>query len=129
MIRPIIFSLFLTANITSAFSAVSLARFTATPLSNNNCVELNWIKSTEINNDYFTVERSIDGINFEAVTIVDGGGNSTKMLTYSAIDKNPQIGLSYYRLMQTDTDKDTHHDSIYSDIVAVEFHPVLELSI
>ena len=67
-------------------------------------VNLNWITETEINNNYFTVERSTDGILFEAVSIVKGAGNSNNRISYSSLDLKPKKGISYYRLKQTDYD-------------------------
>ena len=80
-------------------------------------VHLNWITASEINNDFFTIERSKDGINFEKVSIVNGAGNSSSIREYRAIDKNPYEGLSYYRLKQTDFDGKYE----YSNMVAVQY--------
>ncbi len=71
---------------------------------NNDKVDLNWATAAEINNAYFTIERSSDGFNFETVTDVEGAGNSTTIKHYSAVDENPFEGRSYYRLKQTDFD-------------------------
>lgn len=70
----------------------------------DNKVQLNWQTASEINNDFFTIERSIDGINWEAVNEVDGAGNSTSLLAYVSLDEKPNFGISYYRLKQTDFD-------------------------
>lgn len=65
---------------------------------------VNWIVDTEINNDYFTLERSSTGLDFEYITTIDGAGNSTIRKTYNFVDEEPYPGLSYYRLTQTDFD-------------------------
>ena len=85
-------------------------------------VKLSWTTASEINNDYFTVERSIDGILFEEIIRKNGSGNSTSTLFYFDNDLNPLNGYSYYRLKQTDYDG---HFS-YSDIksVFIKFKPV-----
>ena len=68
-------------------------------------VNVNWTTETEINNDFFTVERSKDGITFEVIDIVRSyNGNSNVTQSYKMIDKNPLKGTSYYRLKQTDYD-------------------------
>lgn len=68
-------------------------------------VNINWITASEINNDYFTIERSKDLKNFEAVGMVKSkNGNSNIIQQYNLIDKNPLRGTSYYRLKQTDYD-------------------------
>lgn len=82
---------------------VTLLYFDAT-LNKSGTVDIRWITESEINNDYFTVERSADGINFEALEIIRGAGNSTQELNYQTTDLYPMKGLSYYRLRQTDFD-------------------------
>jgi hypothetical protein len=68
----------------------------------NREVDLSWITLNEKDNDYFTIERSKNGIDFESVLQLDGAGTSAVPLFYSAVDKNPLYGRSYYRLRQTD---------------------------
>ncbi len=67
-------------------------------------VDVRWTTAAEINNDFFTVERSHNGINFEQLAVVFGAGNSSKTTNYHTVDHNPLIGISYYRLKQTDYD-------------------------
>jgi len=81
---------------------VGLIDFIATTENNN--VILKWATSSEINNNYFTIERSSDATNFTELTRVNGAGTSSVALQYSFIDENPINGISYYRLKQTDYD-------------------------
>lgn len=81
----------------------------------NESVILNWATASESNNDYFTIERTINGVDFEYVATVKGAGNSTSKLEYDAVDVNPLNGLSYYRLKQTDFDGKFK----YTELVAV----------
>ncbi|MEO1438733.1 MAG: T9SS type A sorting domain-containing protein, partial [Bacteroidota bacterium] len=78
---------------------------------------LEWQTSTEINNDFFTVERAFDGIQFEPIERINGAGNSQQLLQYKTIDPKPQIGVNYYRLKQTDFDG----TFTYSEIRTVKF--------
>lgn len=94
---------------------VELLSFSAKPI-NGNLVELNWETATETNNDYFTVERSQDGQNWEETGRTSGAGNSTSINAYQDFDQKPYSSLSYYRLKQTDFDGAYS----YSAIVAVE---------
>ena len=71
---------------------------------NDAVVELDWTTYTEINNAFFTIERSADGIHFDSISSVEGAGNSNMMVTYQEIDYHPLKGVSYYRLKQTDYD-------------------------
>jgi hypothetical protein len=68
----------------------------------NATIIVNWATATETNNDYFTIERSVDLISFEKVGVVSGADNSNTLHNYSFIDENPITGTSYYRLVQTD---------------------------
>jgi hypothetical protein len=81
---------------------VELLSFNAT--LNNRKVDLTWQTASEHNNDFFTVERSADGFNFEPVLYKDGAGNSNELLSYTIQDVQPLEGVSYYRLKQTDLD-------------------------
>lgn len=94
---------------------IKLISFTAA--AKEDFVELNWITASENNNDYFNVERSTDGINFNSIGRVSGAGNSSQTLEYEIVDDTPLNGVSYYRLMQTDYDGKTS----YSELEAVEF--------
>tara|TARA_B100000809_G_scaffold266457_1_gene329273 strand:- start:7491 stop:8744 length:1254 start_codon:yes stop_codon:yes gene_type:complete len=67
-------------------------------------VKLNWQTVSEINNAFFTIEHSLNGFDWENTTRVDGAGNSSSLLSYSIIDSKPYLGISYYRLKQTDFD-------------------------
>jgi hypothetical protein len=65
-------------------------------------VNLYWTTASESYNDYFTVEKSANGENWEFLEKIDGAGNSSQMLNYFTVDKDPYLGVNYYRLKQTD---------------------------
>jgi hypothetical protein len=81
---------------------IELARFWASDVSAT--VTLNWITSTEYNNNYFNVQRSENGIDFQDIRKIESKGNSWREQHYSFLDESPLPGLSYYRLKQTDLD-------------------------
>ncbi|MBS1744220.1 MAG: T9SS type A sorting domain-containing protein [Bacteroidetes bacterium] len=91
------------AGIVTGSVPVTLLSFTAR-LRNNNTVLLNWQTTAEVNNDYFDVERSIDGINFATIGRVEGHGTTLLPNNYALIDPNPVSGYNYYRLRQVDYD-------------------------
>ena len=70
----------------------------------NNSVVLQWQTASELNNDYFTIEKSKDNIIWNDLYQIAGAGNSNLILNYTSIDNNPYKGISYYRLKQTDFD-------------------------
>jgi hypothetical protein len=67
-------------------------------------VRLDWQTASEINNDYFTIERSSDAKKWEAIELIAGFGNSLSTIDYTTIDASPLKNQSYYRLKQTDFD-------------------------
>lgn len=98
---------------------ISLLSFEA--IAEGNDALINWSTSSEINNDYFTVERSWNGIDFEPIHIEPGAGNSNSTLHYSHLDRNVSINgkrIAYYRLKQTDFDGKFSN----SEIAAVLFN-------
>lgn len=84
---------------------------------NGHDVELEWITSSEYNNDYFTIQRTPDGKVFEDIAIVDGAGTTQEQQFYSFVDRSPYKGTSYYRLKQTDFDGKFE----YSDIISMRY--------
>jgi SdrD B-like domain/Secretion system C-terminal sorting domain len=84
---------------------VKLISFSAV-LNNYNKVDLKWSTAMEVNLDYFTVEKSIDGINFTAAGTVFANGNETDRTDYSLFDNvsSIQTGVIYYRLRSVDND-------------------------
>lgn len=79
--------------------------FTAfTGRQDGNSVLLGWTTLSESDNDYFEIERSVDGINYVTIGYVGGAGNSNKRIDYTFSDNAPEQGLLYYRLSQVDFD-------------------------
>lgn len=69
-----------------------------------NKVLLEWSTTSELNNNYFTIERSLEGHVFNDIGRVAGAGNSSELRLYNLIDESPENGYNYYRLKQTDFD-------------------------
>ena len=86
---------------------IKLLSLEAKLLAENN-VQLNWITSSEITNDYFEVEKSIDNVEWNVIGKVKGNGTTTSVSNYEFIDYvstplNKRSTL-YYRLKQVDFD-------------------------
>ena len=101
---------------------IELLSFNAKP--KGSVVDLNWATASEINNDFFTIEKTIDGVHFEIVGTVKGAGNNTSILNYVSNDDHPYSGVSYYRLKQTDY----NGKSSYSDLKTVSFEITTDFS-
>jgi hypothetical protein len=71
---------------------------------NGSDVQLNWKTQSEINSNYFVIERSTDGINFSSIGTKQAAGNSSIELTYSQVDPNMSVPAYYYRLKLVDID-------------------------
>ncbi|MGK0486894.1 MAG: hypothetical protein ACJAXB_000066 [Candidatus Endobugula sp.] len=83
--------------------------------SNENQVKLDWATADETNNSFFTIERSANGADFEAIANLQGAGNSESTNLYNWVDTKPIVGNNYYRLRQTDF----NGESSVSEIVRV----------
>ena len=74
--------------------------------------KLSWSTASEINNTGFTVERSLDGIQFDSIAFVPGAGTSNQFRNYSFEDRTTLSDDVYYRIKQVDADG----SYTYSDI-------------
>lgn len=70
----------------------------------NGKTDLKWTTATETNNNFFTIEFSMDAVNWIILKQINGAGNSTTLLNYSYTDLKSYNSVSYYRLKQTDFD-------------------------
>lgn len=78
--------------------------------------DLAWATSSEINTDYFDLQRSLEGINYQSIGQLTAAGNSSHELNYNFTDEKPSRDLNYYRLKMVDRD----HSFTYSNIVLIQ---------
>lgn len=102
---------------------IKLLDFVAKPIANS--VNIKWSTTAEIDNDYFTVEKSINGKEWMSIGTVKGVGNSEVLTNYNLIDANPVAGVQFYRLKQTDV----NGEFTYSSIVPVKFGSAATLGV
>ena len=81
---------------------IELISFNCDVVDNN--ILLSWLTATEINNDYFIIEHSIDGFNWYSLQTIQAAGNSNNTLEYSFMHYFPDSKINYYRLRQIDFD-------------------------
>ncbi|MBK7292010.1 MAG: T9SS type A sorting domain-containing protein [Chitinophagaceae bacterium] len=93
---------------------VTLVSFTAA--KQEKIVLLKWATATEIDNDYFIIERSSDGTNWETISQVPTQGNGSNLQYYQGKDMTPLSGVNFYRLKQVDIDG----KFVYSKTVMVD---------
>ncbi len=90
-------------------------------------VVIEWSTASETNNDYFTIQRSSDGQNWENLIQVAGAGNSTTVRNYEYTDYSSLNGTSYYRLKQTDFDG--RFETFEMQSVSMELENEIELEV
>lgn len=105
-----------TVNFGNIITPVTLAEFKGYARQDKT-TQLQWKTVTEINSDYFVVERSTDGANFTQVAIVNAQDNSNTIINYQMIDNFPNDGINYYRLKMVDNDGTFQ----YSNTITVNF--------
>ncbi len=103
---------------------VELISFNGIP-DKYNQVKLEWIIATEEENDYFEIERSEDGKNFEPIGTVTGNGNSSIEHYYSFVDQTLHKSANYYRLKQVDYDGSFAYSSIIYVKLDIDFEKAL----
>lgn len=93
---------------------IELISFTGRKSGENN--ELKWETASEENTDFFLIEKTIDGQNFEVIGTNEGAGNSNINIEYIWIDNHVQNVINYYRLKQVDYDG----KFVYSDLISID---------
>jgi len=100
---------------------VEMESFSVKLIGETSIVE--WETSNEENVDYYKIEKSLDGINFFEIDRVLDVKNTEAGGRYQVLDKNPKVGLNYYRILQADLDE----MSSYTNIVSVEYNRTFNL--
>jgi len=104
---------------------IDLLSFTAE--ADGTSVDIDWIVESQVNNDYYVVENSIDCYEWKEVDRLPGDGNCNTPKLYELKDLYPHIGLSYYRLRQVDYDGNSK--TFYPVSVNVENEKTIGLNI
>jgi len=102
---------------------IKLIEFKGKNIGNSNLVE--WKTASEINNDYFIIERSRNGFEWDEHSRQKGKINSNELNFYSVLDENPFNGITYYRLKQVDF----NGEFSYSEIIKIKSFNDLEVMV
>ena len=105
---------------------ISLITFDITKTEDEQAL-LKWSTASEVNNDYFEIENSVDGQQWQFVSKISGKGNTTTSQHYSFIDQKPLNGLSYYRIKQIDFDGQMSYTPVKS-ISFDKYHKSLRIT-
>ncbi|MFY0643494.1 MAG: T9SS type A sorting domain-containing protein [Bacteroidia bacterium] len=95
---------------------VELISFEVYRLEGNQAL-LEWVTASELNNNYFEIEHSLNGVDFTAIGVLNGAGTTFDIQHYSFVDATPSIGMNYYRVRQVDY----NGDYSYTPIRTIEF--------
>jgi hypothetical protein len=90
------------ASVTFSPLPIELVSFNVT--AKNDYAEISWQTASELNNAFFTLERSVDGMNWNELATINGAGTTSVPQSYIFNDMTPYNGVNYYRLKQTDFD-------------------------
>ena len=111
------FDLEVTNNIAGNPLPVELLTFTGTNKGSYNLLE--WSTASELNTDYFIIERRTSDDEWASIGTVVAASRSTQVQEYSLRDNEPPVGMAYYRLKSVDQDGDVQE----SKIVALKNYP------
>ena len=88
-------------------------------------VEITWVTGSEINNDYFEVLVSDDGVNWETLAVVNGAGNSFDVNSYSVVDDSEfAFDKKYFKLKQVDFDGKVNYSK--TKVISLEQQAFIE---
>ncbi len=101
---------------------VELSHFSAQVLPENN-VRIKWTTESELNNDYFIIERSVNSKTFNEIGRMPGFGNTNTTHAYAFTDHSPiPTGITYYRLCQVDKNGNTQYSKSAAIHLQSELH-------
>ncbi|MDX2361844.1 MAG: PKD domain-containing protein [Crocinitomicaceae bacterium] len=101
----------LTVFVDSTCSVLPITLVNFNVICDNEARTLYWSTLSETNNDFFTIERSTTGVEFESIGTVSGAGNSSSPINYSFLDIDRFNQTTYYRLKQIDYDGEYSYSS------------------
>ncbi len=85
-------------------------------ISSETGIDIIWTTASETNASYFEVQKSLDGIQFEAIGQVQAKGNSNVVSNYQIVDDNPAVGLNYYKIINHDIDgKSSESKTVFAE--------------
>ena len=94
-------------NLANISATILMIVLFSSSITAQNIVDLTWVTKSETNNDFFTIQRSLDGINWITIATLNAAGTSTTEHTYLYSDETAPEGIVYYSLKQTDYNGDS----------------------
>jgi hypothetical protein len=116
-----------TASLDCTVLPVELSEFNVEYVPSDNVVDVFWKTASERENDFWEVERSSDGVNWEVIRQVKGAGTTNYETQYYAVDQDPYIGMNYYRLAQWDINGNGKNSEVRAVNVLDDMYDMLSL--
>ncbi len=116
-----------TASLDCSVLPVELSEFNVEYAPEMGVVDLIWKTATEHNNDFWEVERSTDGENWEVINQVKGAGTTEYETQYYAVDPNPFAGVNYYRVTQWDFNGSGRSSEVRTVNILDDFYDMISL--
>ena len=107
---------FTLAATTATFPPLPLDIISFNGQCDNNFPQIEFVVASQINNEFFTIERSVNLIDWEEVGYIAGGGTTNEIITYNWSEEALLNGTKYYRLSLTDINDEVK----YSNPIAIE---------
>lgn len=81
-------------------------------VKNGKSTILNWVTGMELDNDFFVIEKSMNGTDFYPIGEMEGQGSTSDETSYSFVDENNNLERAYYRLKQVDFNGDYEYSNV-----------------
>ena len=107
---------FTLAATTATFPPLPLDIISFNGQCDNNFPQIEFVVASQINNEFFSIERSVNLIDWEEVGYIAGGGTTNEVITYNWSEEALLNGTKYYRLSLTDINDEIK----YSNPIAIE---------
>lgn len=117
--------IFFTYGTTSAMNSLPVELTSFQAVQQNTHVHLQWETSSERNTSHFSIERSINGVDFKEVGSILGSGDGVVVNQYTWKDISPEEGINYYRLKIIDNDNSVEYSNI--EVVVFDSSPAIQL--
>lgn len=116
-----------TADLDCAILPVELSKFDVLYQAVENAVDVSWVTNSEYNTDYFLLEKSTNGSDFESIFKLNAQGFTNYETHYLYVDSEPSPGVNYYRLKQYDRDGAYKYSEVRSVNILDDEHNLLSI--
>ncbi len=103
-----------TPNVGNSTLPLPIELLTFEASARNKGVMLKWVTASELDNEYFIIQHSVDGVDFDEIGIQEGEGTTAVQQTYTFTHRDVNKGIHYYRIIDVDFDGNKEKSEIIS---------------